>query len=59
MWSGSQVVNLEINDAEVELTMVLDDNGMAHFPDGEKKEEEQDEVEVKEEVHDEVKEQIT
>merc|ERR1719431_1683465 len=55
MWSGSKVVNLEINDAEVELTMVLDDNGMAHFPDGEKKEE-QYEVEVKEQVHEEVKE---
>ena len=56
MWSGSKVVNLEINDAEVELTMVLDDNGMAHFPDGKKKEEDQGEVE--EEVHEEVKEQI-
>jgi len=58
MWSGSKVVNLEINDAEVELTMVLDDNGMAHFSDGEKNEEEMGDMEVKEEAHEEVKEQI-
>ena len=58
MWSGSKVVNLEINDAEVELTMVLDDNGVAHFSDGEKNEEEMGDMEVKEEVHEEVKEQI-
>jgi len=58
MWSGSKVVNLEINDAEVELTMVLDDNGMAHFSDGENNEEEMGDMEVKEEVHEEVKEQI-